>query len=417
MNRSVNQHLAIEYHLKRVKRFSETFFVKDFGRKQIINTEPTENYQHLNEYIRQSDYFQSLPNLTISCDDIDGLPEQIPIIFEENYFTFNDCCKFSNTKIPNDYIESTSKIISESESIQSDSSTHSINKNINKRLKKKIHSSIDILSESNHKQPITLVSYKKNNDDFADNIDLKLVPKNLSSNDHKIKISQIKADLNKEKETEKKHSEDLFPITTHDSTQNFSSGENILLSENNINYRFLKEESTKIRNEFDDSLSELENKLSLHSNKSLKEADKKFKLVSDEFPIQHPVDFSLKSRVLYESFRGRTNTLERKPVEKKIKNFTRNVLISNKSSSNQPDEEIYKFLQTEPEVLSSFLNSKDISVVNNGLEMRKSEKEIGEVSLVETKRELSSNELVQEKEYSNNNEMIRNNLIGESLYK
>lgn len=42
-------------------------------------------YNSLHDQIRSSQYYQLIPDLIISCDDLDGLPENMPIIFEENY--------------------------------------------------------------------------------------------------------------------------------------------------------------------------------------------------------------------------------------------------------------------------------------------------------------------------------------------
>ena len=63
----------------------ESFFTKDMSRKSLMDYEVTDNYVSLNDLIRQSQYFQRINELIISCDDLDGLPESIPIIFEENY--------------------------------------------------------------------------------------------------------------------------------------------------------------------------------------------------------------------------------------------------------------------------------------------------------------------------------------------
>ena len=80
--------------LFKLKRFSESFIRKDLPKKLLTDfqneqIQVTDVFTQLNDTIRQSSYYQQLPELMLSCDDLDGLPEQLPIIFEENYI--NDC--------------------------------------------------------------------------------------------------------------------------------------------------------------------------------------------------------------------------------------------------------------------------------------------------------------------------------------
>lgn len=70
---------------KQLKRFSESFFTKDIPRIYIQDYESSDNYVLLYDIIRQSAYFQQMPDMLLCCDDLDGLPDNMPIIFEENY--------------------------------------------------------------------------------------------------------------------------------------------------------------------------------------------------------------------------------------------------------------------------------------------------------------------------------------------
>jgi hypothetical protein len=45
----------------------------------------SDSYITLNDVIRQSTYFQQLPDLIVASDDLDGTPDTMPIIFEETY--------------------------------------------------------------------------------------------------------------------------------------------------------------------------------------------------------------------------------------------------------------------------------------------------------------------------------------------
>ncbi len=190
----------------------------------------------MNELIRQSAYFQQIPELIVSCDELDGTPENIPIIFEENYvdsYQLNNSNSHmssssssssftsdhinnqnnsgsapsmntsSNTRTnilkrsirnnynsknifrrnssdnnPNNSNEiikderSTASENSNSNSTHSQSSLSASNKQLHKKLRKKTGNSGDSLDQSGSNKAITLVSYKKVNDYFNDQISI-----------------------------------------------------------------------------------------------------------------------------------------------------------------------------------------------------------------------------------------------------
>jgi hypothetical protein len=429
LNQSINQHLASQYHIKRVKRFSESFFIKDFTRKHIIDIEPSENYQTFNDLIKQSDYFQLLPYLQISCDDLDGLPEQMPIIFEENYISSIDSTN-SGLKNTKDSFFTTPKIPQENCSVSADSTyiSHSNGKNVNKRLHKKNHN--EFFLESSQKKSITLVSYKKKSDDFADHSDFKLNPKNLTCNDHKVKISQIKADLNKTAQ-EESSKEDLFKVIEENQYNSDYSSLNETACDNvkNIN-NLTTNDHAEIGSQLTISNLSFEENSNIDTNKQSKLRDD---LVSNQenitdisrrcdISIQRPIDFSLKSRVLYDSFRGKMNTLERRPLEGKYTHLKRNPSTENPHQTKKSEDEQFKhFLRgSEAFVSSSSVsrtgdlessNSLNILYVND---IRKIECEFDNLTFIENNNEFDKIDLIAESDSKNKNKYTS---ISNTLYK
>ena len=169
-----------------------------------------DNYVTLNGIIRQSNYCQQLPDLVVSCDELDGLPENIPVIFEDNYvlspqgslanyspssstssnlsssdsFTkqskmsvfqrsFNSKSKsdasnkekeFASNKELDQQQRAVSISISSNEYSSSSLQMSDSNKQLHKKLKKKVHG--DSFDQIEKNKSIQLVSYRKVNTDF-----------------------------------------------------------------------------------------------------------------------------------------------------------------------------------------------------------------------------------------------------------
>jgi hypothetical protein len=199
------------------------------SRKSLTDYEVTDNYVSLNDLIRQSQYFQKINELIISCDDLDGLPESIPIIFEENYLPLSlygstsssmssqlsalannnnnsgeqQSITITNLNITNSAYKDTGSVYtkqpmrsqlnsinfseassrsnstsskknlsrqelnSESGSSLNENSISSSSKNLHKKLKKKLTHGDLIESIDKTNKSITLVSYRKVNDELS----------------------------------------------------------------------------------------------------------------------------------------------------------------------------------------------------------------------------------------------------------
>lgn len=87
----IRQQLAKEHHTARVRRLAEGFFsgsecaststLIDFS--NVGRVEKT--CERLEEQLRKSTYFQCLPPLGVYCEDLDGSPELLPVVFEQRY--------------------------------------------------------------------------------------------------------------------------------------------------------------------------------------------------------------------------------------------------------------------------------------------------------------------------------------------
>ena len=160
--------------------------------------------------------------MIVSCDELDGAPENIPIIFEENYvdsyqlnnstghlssssssssftsekinnsnnslttssartnilkrsirnnYNSKNLFRRNSTENPNNEIAKDDRsTASESNSVNSQPNLTASNKQLHKKLKKKTGHSGDLLDQSSSNKAITLVSYKKVNDYFNDQV-------------------------------------------------------------------------------------------------------------------------------------------------------------------------------------------------------------------------------------------------------
>ena len=83
----IRRHLAQVSHSHRLRRFAEGFFTMTNPRKSALCCLDAkhQHYTLVTEAVRKSAYFTGLPDLTVSCKDLDGTHETLPIIFEDIY--------------------------------------------------------------------------------------------------------------------------------------------------------------------------------------------------------------------------------------------------------------------------------------------------------------------------------------------
>eukprot|EP00090_Calanus_glacialis_P010228 TRINITY_DN18611_c0_g1_i1.p1 TRINITY_DN18611_c0_g1~~TRINITY_DN18611_c0_g1_i1.p1 ORF type:complete len:1338 (-),score=331.89 TRINITY_DN18611_c0_g1_i1:1056-4637(-) len=83
----IRKHLAQINHNHRVKRFSEGFFTMTNPKKSALCCLDAkhQHYMVVSEAVRRSGYFMHLPNLQVSCKELDGTSDTLPIIFEDIY--------------------------------------------------------------------------------------------------------------------------------------------------------------------------------------------------------------------------------------------------------------------------------------------------------------------------------------------
>ncbi|CAF1327656.1 unnamed protein product [Rotaria sordida] len=84
--------LGKDYHFKRVRRMSEGFFQREISRVNLLTNE-SDSYIELHDLVRNSSYYSRLPHLTIECIELDGIPDTLPIIIEEIYSTIEQKSK------------------------------------------------------------------------------------------------------------------------------------------------------------------------------------------------------------------------------------------------------------------------------------------------------------------------------------
>lgn len=380
-----------------------------------------------------------MPEMIVCCDDLDGLPENMPIIFEENYVALNSNVSHgkhsinpfanhssskssnfilsllnnSNSRNAAASINAVNAINSRSDSFNSkksvksnrkgsqssstENSTASSNSNItvdlssadkklHRRLKKKLVNSGDSFVENYETaKSITLVAYRKTDDYFNDKVTISTSSASSSTtatsptenfdnsitnlNKTQTKLSLIKADLaNKTpggairlQETASAPSQVSMSqhrgsiksaIETKIANSYAASASDLLFNDNK---QPSEERKMKDMNDLSNGLNQIDLSFNTSNDESGNRMDNSAKLVGDlsaslneektidcKLTSHHenenakltattsaPPDCSFKSRVLYESFRGKNSTLER---PKRL--ARRSILNSNASSED-----------------------------------------------------------------------------------
>nr|CAK6928960.1 unnamed protein product [Fasciola hepatica] len=90
----VTAYLRRKTHQVRMKRFAESFFCQELSIVHLLEIydpkgEITVGHEALANEVRQSPYFQQLPALSVSCRELDGDPNTLPIIFEDVFLSPN----------------------------------------------------------------------------------------------------------------------------------------------------------------------------------------------------------------------------------------------------------------------------------------------------------------------------------------
>jgi hypothetical protein len=338
-----------------------------------------------------------MPDLIVSCDDLDGLAENMPIIFEDNYvsypthahqngfsFSRGSLMKKSNRSYSinsNNFGDHHKHSVERQSSSSNETAYHGnlldSNKQLHKRMKKKLVN-FDSIDSIGTNKAITLVSYKKMNDHFHDQVSISqqssieenVVTRSIQSPtpssttttgygsvttsnselNTQSKLSMIKAELTKSLSSSSSSSPSAsikqtstFSNNAITNTANGNKQLNEMSVDVNVTTNTISASDLLFGQSFNEraidvadlsngvdqidismsSLTPTEDNKSLscvNSNGSMQETPKNtvnkldFISPSSAFasePAAQPTDCSIKSRALYESFRGKLNTLER----------------------------------------------------------------------------------------------------------
>ncbi|XP_060077402.1 protein FAM135A-like [Ylistrum balloti] len=87
LDQSVMHYLAKEHHSARVKRFAEGFFTHDYPKPECLSCYEPSYHGHADmaNMVRESQYFRSIPALSVECTEMDGDSLTVPLIFEDIY--------------------------------------------------------------------------------------------------------------------------------------------------------------------------------------------------------------------------------------------------------------------------------------------------------------------------------------------
>ena len=388
-----------------------------------------------------------MPDLVIACDDLDGIPENIPIIFEDTYvplnllssssssssftndqslskYNRNDIARtslkiaksyagemnsFNPKKIQRDYNSSVSSSTENSTSSNHSQKLSQESKQLQKKLKKKLNNG-DSFDIADRNKSITLVSYKKVNDYFNNDqvtistgldtpskSSLNSTINSENSTNVRSKLSLIKADLaNRSSLSSSSSTSSNLAPGTSDSTANSKALQSIIestvtthaVSATDLLFGDNFSRTKSVSSENDDVIvKNKEIKISLNNDEAdlnsigsskassvikldgrdldlndisigvdriditpppqtdnddndevYKEEGASQKMATLNLPpgATPPSDCSLKSRVLYESFRGKVSTLERPRRQRKS---ILNSSIANVASSTSSYED------------------------------------------------------------------------------
>lgn len=84
-NPRVVSFLRQEYHQQRMQRFAEGFFHSNHSPMDLITQShfTPQDYTHVTNSYRSSSYCESIQALPVECTELDGIPNEIPVIFED----------------------------------------------------------------------------------------------------------------------------------------------------------------------------------------------------------------------------------------------------------------------------------------------------------------------------------------------
>lgn len=276
-----------------------------------------ENFTQLYDLVKQSTYYAQVPKLLLECIDLDGNYDQIPVIFEENY-TSNDLLDTQN---------SIKKVIKLSSSSSGSESSYKSS-----------------LSKNNSNQSNSLIMCIKpfknqclNDDDTFSKSSKQKASKTTGSSSSTSGSST--GDLNgssytlsgKKNRRKSKGNDSVLPQENGNSIQLVSYRKT--LNEENETSNFNRQSSTSSRSSNSDTTNNMAIRINgnkygstssseftheIQVNERAIDVDIDDVLITDKKSLNSPVltaDYSSKSKVLYESFRGKTNTLDRRRVK------------------------------------------------------------------------------------------------------
>ncbi|UJR28838.1 hypothetical protein I4U23_010062 [Adineta vaga] len=298
--------LAKEYHLKRVKRLSEGFFIRETSRINLLTNE-SDTFNDLHDLVRNSSYYSRLPYLPVECSELDGTIDTLPILIEEIYSPV-DQQSLSSTTLN---VKSTIR----------PNSTHNDTKTINNPLTTRIKSAdqLKLKTANTTTSPIVRSSLKNSFLSFRNPTRSNINPVLALSNEPFVKLTSVR-----------KVNQDKSSIVQSNTTSSLGLFPN--QSNSNINLSYSQQlNSPKLTKQV--SRHSLPN-VPLHrcnsattANESLLESTviPEFLRTSidneDVFLTTDPDevaaastfgDSSMKSKVLRASYHGKTNTMDRR---------------------------------------------------------------------------------------------------------